>query len=114
MIVLDARGGTILQSDVVVTNVTKNYVRVRRSCTGNDASCAAKSYQYCPDGCYDVTEVPANTGGGTAPPPNNAPPGLIEGEPAETLIGPLDDCPQGYNKADIGGKGDMHYTCSRR
>jgi len=111
MIVLDAAGKTILERDIIITNVQQNYVRIRRMCTGNDG-CAAKSYAYCPDGCYEVTDIPADETGSAGPPP---PKGLIEGEPAETLIGPTDDCPQGYNKSAVPGiKGDMHYTCSRR
>lgn len=115
MIVLDGAGKTILEQDIIVTNVQPQYVRVRRICSGSDGSCVDKSYAYCPDGCYDVTPVPADAGASGAPPPPSAPPGLIEGEPAETLIGPTDDCPQGYYKSAVPGiKGDMHYTCVRR
>lgn len=69
MIVLDAAGKTIMQRDIAVSNVKQKYVRVRRMCTGNDASCTASSYDYCPDGCYEVTEVPPNMGGSVTPPP---------------------------------------------
>lgn len=115
MIVLDAEGRTILDQDIVISNVQKKYVRVRRVCANSDASgCTAMSYDYCPDGCYEVSEVPDDSNGANTPPPTRAP-GLIEGEPAETMIGPLDDCPQGYNKEVVPGvKGDMHYTCTRR
>jgi hypothetical protein len=113
IIVLDAEGRAILDQDVVITNLKNKYVRVKRLCSGNDSSCAATSYAYCPDGCYEVTEIPAGASGASAPPPSTSP-GTIEGEPAETMIGPLDDCPQGYNKINVPGvKGDMHYTCTR-
>jgi len=114
IIVLDAQGRTILERDVVITNLKNKYVRVKRVCGGSDGSCVATSYTYCPDGCYEVSEVPAGAANATTPAPA-APPGMIEGEPAETLIGPLDDCPQGYNKEVVPGiKTDMHYTCKRR
>ena len=114
LIVLDAAGKTILEQEVIVTNVQKKYVRIKRMCTGNDASCAAQSYDYCPDGCYAVTEIPANSGATGTPPPTSAP-GTIQGEPAETLIGPLDDCPPGYDKSAVPGvHGDQHYTCAKR
>jgi Flp pilus assembly secretin CpaC len=118
MIVLDGAGKTIMQRDVIVTNVRQKYVRIRRICSGSDSSCAATSYTYCPDGCYDVTVVPASAAGegvgGSLPP--STPPGTIGGEPAETLIGPADDCPEGYNKIFVPGitSGDQHYTCTKR
>lgn len=113
IIVLDAAGKVILERDVLITNVQNKYVRVKRICAGSDSSCAATSYTYCPDGCYEVTPVATGAGGGAAPPPT-APSATIEGEPPETLIGPQDDCPQGYNKEAVPGiKTDMHYTCRK-
>jgi len=49
MIVLDAAGKTILEQEIIVTNVQKSYVASMRMCSGNDASAAAQSYDYCPD-----------------------------------------------------------------
>ncbi len=67
--VLNAAGDVILHKNIVVTNVEKKYVRVRRICgAGTDASCVPTAYFYCPDGCYEVTPV-ENTGGGAVPPP---------------------------------------------
>jgi hypothetical protein len=121
MIVLDSSGKTIMQRDVIVTNVRQKYVRIRRICSGSDNACAATSYTYCPDGCYDVTTVPASAAGGSGgagdlPPAQSTPPGTIGGEPAETLIGPADDCPEGYNKIFVPGitSGDQHYSCTKR
>ena len=116
MIVLDSEGRTILQQDIIVTNVQRKYVRIRRMCNASDSSCTATSYDYCPDGCYEVTAVPANAGGAGGPAPPSTPPGTIGGEPAETLLGPADDCPEGYNKIFVPGitSGDQHYTCTKR
>ncbi len=118
MTVLDSGGETIMRRDIIVTNVQQNYVRVRRMCNGSDPTCSATSYAYCPDGCYEVTAVPDSASGGTGsvPPPTAGPPGLIGGEPAQTLLGPADDCPAGFNKAFVPGvkTGDQHYTCQKR
>ncbi|MDE2336397.1 MAG: pilus assembly protein N-terminal domain-containing protein [Alphaproteobacteria bacterium] len=124
MIVLGRGGQVIFRRDIIVSNLQKKYLRVRRVCDGNGA-CADVSYSYCPDGCYDVTPIPA-AGGGTAP---AAPPAegggqgqaevqapkhaTIDGEPAETLIGEQDSCPSGYDKVYVPGitSGNQHYTC---
>ena len=66
--VLDAKGSVLLHKEIIVSNVQRNYVRIRRMCTGNDAGCAPTSYFYCPNGCYEVTAV-GDTGGAGAPPP---------------------------------------------
>ena len=71
--VLDARGNVILHKEIIVTNVTPHYVRIRRMCSGNDASCAPSSYFYCPNGCYEVTAVGEGSGGNAPPPPSAAP-----------------------------------------
>ena len=114
MIVLDNAGKTILQQDLIVTNLKSKYVRIKRICASSDSSCNAASYAYCPDGCYEVTAVPATAAG--SPPPPSGPPGTIAGEPAQTLLGPADDCPEGFNKVFVPGitSGDQHYTCEKR
>lgn len=70
--VLDGAGNVILHKEIIVSNVESHYVRIRRMCTGGDASCAPTSYFYCPNGCYEVTTM--NPGGVNVPPPV-APPG---------------------------------------
>lgn len=64
--VLDKNGKTILQKDLIVSNVEKKYVRVRRMC-GNDPTCRPDSYYYCPDGCYEVTTMENGGGQSGAP-----------------------------------------------
>jgi hypothetical protein len=66
--VLNSAGETILQKDVIVTNVQPQYVRVRRVCASGDTSCTPAAYYYCPDGCYEVTPV-APGGESNIPPP---------------------------------------------
>lgn len=60
--VLNSKGDTILEQDVVVASNQPNYVRIRKMCTGDDASCTPSSYYYCPDGCYEVMTVPPAEG----------------------------------------------------
>ncbi|MDE2337592.1 MAG: pilus assembly protein N-terminal domain-containing protein [Alphaproteobacteria bacterium] len=70
--VLDAAGNAIMHKNVIVSNVTHQYVRIQRICDGN-SSCTPTSYYYCPNGCYQVTPVAAaGNGGGNAPPPPQA------------------------------------------
>lgn len=78
MMVLDAKGETILEKTVIVDAGAKSqYVRIRRMCgqAGTGPDCVPTSYFYCPDGCYEVSpmnpaadggEIPPQTGGGTA------------------------------------------------
>lgn len=68
--VLDEQGHTILQKDVIVTSVQPRHVRIRRMCSGSDASCQAESHFYCPNGCYEVTPItPQSSSARTVPPP---------------------------------------------
>jgi hypothetical protein len=71
-IVLDANGRVILRKEIIVSNVQPQYVRIRRMCGSSDSACAATSYYYCPNGCYEVTAV-GDTGNSAAPPPATAP-----------------------------------------
>jgi hypothetical protein len=66
--VLNAKGDTILEKNVIVSGTVKSqYVRIRRACGAGDSGCAASSYYYCPDGCYEVTPV-GEQGSVQAPP----------------------------------------------
>jgi len=65
--VLNAKGDEILQKDVLVTATEPKYVRIRRMCNSNDASCASNSYFYCPNGCYEVQAVQPDAAGGDIP-----------------------------------------------
>ena len=57
--VLDKAGRTILDQEIIVSAVQPEYVRVRRMCNADDASCQPNAYFYCPDGCYEVSTVEA-------------------------------------------------------
>jgi hypothetical protein len=70
--VLNSAGETILQKDVIVTNVQPQYVRVRRVCASGDTACTPAAYYYCPDGCYEVTPVAPGREGNIPPPPVTA------------------------------------------
>jgi hypothetical protein len=91
--VLDRSGRTILERNIIVTGAQQKYIRVRKSCSGNDANCAPSSYFYCPDGCYEVTpvdgdsgtpDVPEETGAAVVPnvEQNNSPPALPVDDPS--------------------------------
>jgi hypothetical protein len=92
--VLDARGNIILEKQIIVSNVRKHYVRIRRMCQAGDGSCAPDSYFYCPGGCYEVTAV-RNMGGTATPPPPTAAPGTQyaddDSEPPEPPQEPLQE-----------------------
>lgn len=78
--VLDSSGKTIMEKKVIVSSGREPYVRIRKVCSGGQAGCASNSYYYCPDGCYEVStdaisqtttgtvpEIPASSGGASAP-----------------------------------------------
>ncbi|HEU4839206.1 MAG TPA: pilus assembly protein N-terminal domain-containing protein [Micavibrio sp.] len=54
--VLDKDGNVIMQRHVIVAAPKKNYVRVRRSCSGSDGSsnCQPTSVYFCPDMCHEI------------------------------------------------------------
>lgn len=66
--VLDEQGETIMEKDLIITNVQPKYVRIRRMC-GDSDNCQANSYFYCPDGCYEVTSVPNDNSANNNPAP---------------------------------------------
>jgi len=66
--VLDDSGNTIMEKDIIITNVQPKYVRVRRMC-GDDNNCQKSSYFYCPDGCYEVTAMPNENTSNSQPAP---------------------------------------------
>ena len=68
LFVLDKNGNSIFERDIIISGSTKPYVRIRKSCNDNSSNCAADSYFYCPDGCYEVGTVPANENPPQLPP----------------------------------------------
>jgi Flp pilus assembly secretin CpaC len=54
--VLDKDGNVIMQRHVIVAAPKKNYVRVRRSCSGENSggNCQATSVYFCPDMCHEI------------------------------------------------------------
>lgn len=62
--VLDKTGNVMVERHVIVAAPKRNYVRIRTTCTGENAdSCAPTKIYYCPEGsmCHDV---PLAMGGG--------------------------------------------------
>jgi Flp pilus assembly secretin CpaC len=53
---LDKDGNVIMQRHVIVAAPKKNYVRVRRSCSGSDdgSNCQPTSVYFCPDMCHEI------------------------------------------------------------
>jgi Flp pilus assembly secretin CpaC len=58
--VLDKDGNVIMQRHVIVAAPKKNYVRVRRSCSGDAANCQATSVYFCPDMCHEIGSAGAD------------------------------------------------------
>jgi Pilus formation protein N terminal region len=80
--VLNAKGETLAQKRVIVTTAAEQkYVRVRKSCRGNDSSCVPEAYYYCPDSCYPVQALPPGDGNVNIPPlVGGAQPGIDSGD----------------------------------
>jgi hypothetical protein len=56
--VLNTKGETLMEKSIIVASTAKpGYVRVRRICGAQDATCQSSAYYYCPDGCYEVKTV---------------------------------------------------------
>lgn len=86
--VLGKKGQVIMQRHVIVASPKEDYVRIKRTCSGDD-ECAKTSVFYCPDMCHEIavegqteeatTSDQASSESGNAqntpPPPggNNAP-----------------------------------------
>lgn len=66
--VLGEQGNVIMQRHVIIASPKKNYVRVRRSCTGDAEVCAPTSVYYCPDMCHEIAlpVVSESDGAGSA------------------------------------------------
>lgn len=61
--VLDKDGNVIMQRHVIVAAPKKNYVRVRRSCAGENAgNCQPTSVYFCPDMCHEIGSGDAEEG----------------------------------------------------
>ncbi len=52
--VLNAKGEVVMQRHAIVASPKKEYVRIRRTCSGSDAGCAETSVFYCPDMCHQI------------------------------------------------------------
>lgn len=70
--VLDKDGDVIMQRHVVVAAPKKNYVRVRRSCSGdnNRGDCQPTSVYFCPDMCHEIGSSEAQEGRNSTAIPN--------------------------------------------
>ena len=51
---LDKNGKLIMQRHILVGTPKQDYVRIRRSCDGDDGGCEQESIYYCPGRCYTV------------------------------------------------------------
>lgn len=77
--ILDDQGDVIMQRHVIVASPKANYIRIRRSCSGQSSSCQETSVYYCPGMCHAVgssSSMPsgapsspaASSGGGSSAP----------------------------------------------
>lgn len=84
--VLGKKGQVIMQRHVIVASPKEDYVRIKRTCTGNSDDCAKTSVFYCPDMCHEISmdneaseassqnNADTNNGGGSNPPSGNSAP----------------------------------------
>lgn len=86
--VLGKQGQVIMQRHVIVASPKEDYVRIKRTCSGDDDDCAKTSVFYCPDMCHEIAlenesdDAPAaasgdannNAGGSDAPPSSGSAP----------------------------------------
>lgn len=54
--VIGEDGKIIMERHVIVGAPTDKYVRIRRSCNGDDQNCQQTSVYYCPNTCHEVIE----------------------------------------------------------
>ena len=73
--VLDSKGQVIMQRHVLVAVPGADYVRIRRSCSGQAAAqgCQPTSVYYCPGMCHEVGIVTETDSGDIAPLPPSEP-----------------------------------------
>lgn len=96
--VLNAAGESILERDVIVTAAQQKYIRVRKMCGPQDATCVPDSYYYCPDGCYQVQAVPPSDQTATVPEVMNAT--AVTNSNDETISPPAMPAPPAANAID--------------
>lgn len=74
--VLDNNGDVIAERDIIVTGQEDRYVRIRKYCPADDATCRANSIYYCPDNCYVIStesDEQATAAGAAVPDSINSP-----------------------------------------
>ena len=54
--VIGENGKIIMQRHVIVGAPKDNYIRIRRSCNGDDPNCQQTSVYYCPNTCHQIIE----------------------------------------------------------
>ena len=54
--VIGKEGSILMQRHVIVGAPKEKYVRIRRSCNGDDRNCQPTSTYFCPDTCHEVQE----------------------------------------------------------
>lgn len=50
--IMNQKGEVIMQRHIIVAAERKNYIRIRRGCSGGD--CQPTSVYYCPDNCHEI------------------------------------------------------------
>ncbi len=60
--VVGKEGDILMQRHVVVGGPKEKYIRIRRSCAGNERDCKATSVYFCPDMCHEVSENAQGSG----------------------------------------------------
>lgn len=69
--ILNQQGQVIASGHAIIASPERDYVRIRRACTGDASGCESLSVYYCPGMCHDIKLPPGDeetaqseTGGG--------------------------------------------------
>ncbi len=52
--ILDKNGQIIMQRHVIVASPKEGYIKIKRTCSGEDENCQNTSVFYCPDMCHEI------------------------------------------------------------
>lgn len=52
--ILNTSGEVIMQRHVIIGTAKERYIRIRKTCAGQDESCQPTQVYFCPDACHEV------------------------------------------------------------
>lgn len=91
--ILGKKSQIIMQRHVIVASPKKDYLRIKRTCTGDNDACQNTSVFYCPDMCHEIASDNQNAQNGSGndnaesanpdSPQNETPPGPAPSDGAD-------------------------------